>query len=484
MVSLTPALRAQFHREMRLQLAEKCAAEGDVLGWGKALMPDKFRLPFCELHQYLVDTRDGALTSTEAPRGHGKTVTGCFLIPLYQALVEPRERHFLQIQSNADKALTVNRSIKSELEQNSMLQALYGKQVGERWTDACFVLKNGVVFSAEGYGASIRGLNYRNRRPTDVILDDFYEVSEDVHNPAGTIKKNDWYFGTLYPIMAQDRKTCMHIRGTACNREDLFFRLKDDPKVMSKTFQAITDWDKREVLWKGLKTYEDFMDMQRRMGSLIFAREFQNERRDDSSSIVKQSWLYPSDGSASWEYDPAELRFNENLLYAGAVVTLDPSIGANKKTSDYSAYARVLIAQPTDGSLSRFYIEEVIQAHHSFQQRIDTVKELIAHRPVERPVSRVRVESVSGFADIGERIAASVSVPCDLVDHVPNKLTNLEKSSAIFENRRIFLNRNIDPALKTELTNQLCQNTPRHDDLRDSVLLALTEDTASWSSWV
>jgi len=317
-----------------------------------------------------------------------------------------------------------------------------------------------------------------------VIVDDFYSTDDDVRNPAGLLKKNEWLFSTLFPAMAQGRPTSFHFQGTAVSRDDVFEKLRDDPTVTSRTFRAVVDWDKKEVLWPELVTFEKLMLMRdKRMGSLIFAREMQNERLDPSSSIISRKWLYPDDGSPTWEYDPAALRFDENLSYAGAVVALDPSIGS-KVTNDYSGYALIIKAQPTDGSLARYYIEDVRQEHHSFQQRVDQVKSMINGRPFERPVTRVRVESIAGFMDVGERVAASVSVPCELVDRVANKLTSLERRSALFENRRVFLNKNIAPSLREELTYQLCTNSARHDDVRDAVLLALDDENPSWESWV
>ena len=484
MISLSGSQVREYKRLMRLDIARKAAAEGDVLTWGRMLMPTKFLLPFCELHEYLVATRADTFTSTEAPRGHAKTTIGCVLLPLFQGLVEPHTyRHYLNIQSNSDKALTINRAIKMELEQNPMIRALYGDQMGERWTDACFVLKNGVVYSAESFGASIRGLNYRAVRPDWVSLDDFYDTEIDINNPNGTVKKNDWFFGTLFPILAQDRKTAMHLRGTAVNREDLFEKLKVDPTVRSRTFKAITDWENKTVLWKGLKTFEEFEAMRLRMGSIIFSREFQNERRDDASSIIKMSWLYPDNGAPSWEYDPFTLKFDEHFSYQAGVVALDPSIGA-KKQSDKSGYALVIRGQRDDGSLPLFYIERVANELHSFQQRIDMVKDFMKDRPVERPITKVRVEAIAGFRDISERIAANVAVQCELIDHVSNKQTVLEMKSNVFENHRVFLNANIAPELKTEISYQLTTNTPRHDDLRDAIFLGIDEVAQDWGAWV
>ncbi len=178
--------------------------------------------------------------------------------------------------------------------------------------------------------------------------------------------------------------------------------------------------------------------MRLRMGTLIFSREFQNERRDDSSSIVKRSWLYPDDGSKNWEYDPSELRFNEHCIFQACVITLDPSIG-KKVQNDKSGYAVILKVQRSGATLPEFYIESLINAHHSFQQRVDTMKGLTSNRPSDRPATRARVESIAGFLDIGERIVANVSVPCDLVDHVTDKITNLEKKSEFSSIERLTL---------------------------------------------
>jgi hypothetical protein len=480
-------LNSSLRRHIRLEAARRCAAEGDVLNWGKMLMPDKFKLPFCEeLHGYLVQTRKEHFTSTEAPRGHSKTTIGCMLIPLYQGLVEPKAfRHYLNVQSNEEKALAVNRAIKAEIEQNDLIRELYGDQVGrDRWTDASFVLKNGVVFSAAGSGASIRGINYRNIRPDYILCDDLYDTDADANSPANTEKKNGWFWSTLFPAQAQDRDTAIKMQGTAVNRYDLFEKLKADTTVISKTFRAVTDWEAKTVLWKGLKTFEQFEAMRVHMGSLIFAREFQNERRDDASSIIKMSWLYPDNGAPSWEYDPSTLRFDGELQYIAGVVALDPSIGS-KTTNDKSGYAVVIKAQRTDGSLPVFYIEALANAHDSFVQRIDRVKGFIADRPSGRPITKARVEAIAGFKDIALRIAASVAVPCDIVDHVTNKTTNLERHSSVFENKRVFLSQDIDPTLKAELTYQLTTNAPRHDDARDAVLLGIEDaHTPTWASWV
>lgn len=468
----------------RMELARRYAAAKDILSWGQVVFPEKFSLPFCqELHGYFVSIRDKELTSTEAPRNHAKTTIKCFLIPIFQALEEPETfNHYLNVQATGLKAFAVNIAIKAEIDNNSMLRALYGNQIGsDKWTDGQFVLKNGVIFTAVGAGQSIRGLNYRNIRPDYIVIDDLYD-EEDINNPEATAKKNEWFWGSLYPARAKSRKCSVHNQGTAINAEDLLEELKAKAtdkggRWHCRSFSAITDFDKKTVLWQELNTFESLMADMKDMPIVIFMREMQNERRDDASSIVKSEWL------ENWEYDPVDLKFTMEFQYMAGVLGIDPSIG-KKEENDPAGYAFVIKGQRSDGTLPVYYIEGLTNKCMTLQERVDKAKEYTSGRPRERPATMVNVETISGFADFGDRVAASVGVACTMIDHVTDKLTHLEKKSHYFQNRRIFLNRNIDPELKKALKHQLTTNHPKHDDLRDALLHALDDESANWSSWV
>lgn len=467
----------------RVELAKRYAKEKDILNWGKILFPDKFALPFCaDLHGYFVSIRDKEHTSTEAPRNHAKTTIKCFLIPIFQALNEPETfNHYLNVQATGLKAFAVNIAIKAEFQSNALLRHIYGNQVGnDKWSDGQFVLKNGTIFTAVGAGQSIRGLNYRNMRPDYIIIDDLYD-EEDINNPESTIKKNEWFWGSLYPARAKSRRCSVHNQGTAINAEDLLEELKGKStdkggRWYCRTFAAC-DMDKKTVLWKELNTFESLMADMKDMPIVIFMREMQNERRDDASSIVKSEWL------EAWEYDPADLKFDAFHVFLGGILGIDPSIG-KKEENDPAAYVLVLKAQRQDGALPIYYIEGVTNKCMTLQEREDKAKEYCTNRPQERPVHRVKVETISGFADFGDRVAARVAVPCEMIPKVPDKITHLEKKSHYFQNRRIFLNRNIDPELKRELKHQLTTNFPKHDDIRDALLHCLDDESANWSEWV
>lgn len=467
----------------RIELARRYAKSKDILNWGKIVFPEKFPLEFCnELHGYFVSIRNKALTSTEAPRNHAKSTIKCFLIPIFQAFEEPKTfNHYLNVQATGLKAFAVNIAIKAEVENNQILRALYGNQIGyEKWTDGQFVLKNGVVFTAVGAGQSIRGLNYRNVRPDYIIVDDLYD-EEDINNPDATIKKNEWFWGSLYPARAKSRKCSIHVQGTAINAEDLLEELKSKDvskggRWNCKSFHA-ADLEKKTVLWKELNTFEDLMLDMKDMPIVIFMREMQNERRDDASSIIKSEWL------ESWEYDPSDLKFGEHLRYVGGILGIDPSIGKHEE-NDSSGFAFVLKAQRNNGALPEYYIEGLTNKHMTLQERVDKAKEYTSGRPAERPATVVNVETISGFADFGDTVAKNVTVPCTMIPHVSDKITHLEKKSHFFQNHRVFINRNIDPELKRILKQQLTTNHSKHDDLRDALLHCLDDESANWSSWV
>lgn len=470
-VRFTEEERGEIRHQALLELIRRAAKRKDILEWGRLLFPSKFPLPFCEeLHQYFVDVRKDALTNTEAPRNHAKTTIKCFLIPIFQALEEPESfRHYLNVQATADKANAVNMAIRNEFENNEVLLELYGDQEGAKWNEQQFVTKRGVVFTAVGAGQSIRGLNYNNVRPDYIMVDDLYD-EEDINNPDSTLKKNSWFWSSLYPARAKSTVCSIHFQGTAINNEDLLEQLKKQARWKSKTFHAIKNWDAKEVLWPELNTFEGLMEDKEDMGSVIFFRELQNERRDDATSLIKGSWL------TNWEYDPNDLVFNDKFLLSGVLLGVDPSIGKNSE-ADATGIALILKTRHADAKGHEFWIDGVWNEHLSLDKRCALLQRIkdVREEGEKPPVSRAFVEGIAGFKDFVAEVRRRTSLPVHEVDSVKDKITNLENKSHFFENGKVHINKNIDPKLRDMLKYQLTTNHPKHDDLRDAVLLCLED---------
>lgn len=454
----------------RVEMARRYAQRGDILAWGKVCFPDKFELPFCtEMHQYFVEICEEPFTNTEAPRNHAKTTIKCFLIPIFLALNKPGTfKHFLNVQATGVKALSVNTAIKSEIEENEILRALYGNQVGEnKWADGQFVLRNGTIFTAISASQSIRGMNYKNIRPDYIVIDDLYD-EEDLNNSESTEKKNKWFWGSLYPARAKHRRCSIHVQGTAINNQDILHELKSKKRWKSKTFAAIKNWDTKEVLWPELNTFESLMSDKEDMGSIIFFREMQNERRDDATSIVKAHWL------EGQEFDPNDLVFDGHFQYRRCVLGGDPSIG-EKNENDNTSYVLMLVGKYTDGKNDLYYVIGIWDEQLSLDKRVLLLQRIQDGRPANRKITRAYIEAIAGFKDFAAEARRRTTVPISEVDQVPDKITNLENKSHFFENKRVFFSKNIEKRLRQKLYDQLTTNHPKNDDIRDALLLPLEQ---------
>ena len=63
-------------------------------------------------------------------------------------------------------------SVQDELEANDMLKALYGDLAGTVWNKESMEARNGCYVMCRGTGSKIRGLKWKNQRPTKIKLDD------------------------------------------------------------------------------------------------------------------------------------------------------------------------------------------------------------------------------------------------------------------------------------------------------------------------
>lgn len=471
--------RWMLRRAARLEWAVACAEKKDILGWGMALFPEKFTLEYCkEFHGYLVSIRHDLLTGTEGPRNHAKTIIGCFLIPIFQGIVEPESfRHYLNVQATGTKAAAINISIRREIEYNEMIRELYGDLIGkDKWTDGEFILSNGVCYSAVGAGQSIRGLQSNNKRPDFINADDLYD-RDHITNLELTEKMNQWFWSDLYPARDKSWPARVHVTGTAINNYDQLEKMKKMEGVKFRSFKAINDDE--SILWPELNSREQLEQDRINMGSLIFAREMLNERRDETTAIIKHSWLYPSDGSKGWEYDPAELRFDKHHILVATIMNCDPSIG-EKVQNDFTAVALIYRAKYEDGNGDFWYIHALWNEQLTLDKRIKLLQDVAAQQPQNRQVSQVRIESIAGFKDFTAEVKRRTNLPVQEIDYVKDKIANLENKSHFFENRKVKLNRLIDPKLKDMLTFQLTTNYPEHDDVRDAVLLALESTGGQW----
>lgn len=86
------------------------------------------------------------------------------------------------------------------------------------------------------------------------------------------------------------------------------------------------------------------------------------------------------------------------------------------------------------------------------------------------------IEGISGFKDFVAEVKRLTNCPVKEISKVKDKLTRLELQSVKFENGHVYINTEINEGLKLKLIDQLINNHPDHDDIRDAVVLALEQD--------
>lgn len=422
-----------------------------VLEWGRYYFPHKFDVDFCDpLHYDLVKYACHPLTSFMAPRGHAKTTISCFLNLIFLALNHPEKyRHYLNVQATQQKAIAVNLSIRHELETNEELIRDYGDQMTrERWNQNQFVLKNGVIFTAIGVGQSTRGLNYLNKRPDYVLIDDLYD-DEDISSNESRKKKEAWVWSTLFKARAVGRIAPMHIRGTAIHQNDLMHQLASSERWLSKKYMAC-DFDTGSVLWPQAHTIESLASDREEMGSLIFSREMLNDPWDEESSIIYTHWIH----------EVAEL---PEVEFMATIMAVDPA-DKEKKNNDYTGKAVAYVTQDRNVYIVHLEQQKMTQARNV---------ESVVHLHEEYSTHTALVETNKGYGLFSE-LRDKTSVPVKEVIATKSKNARLMGVQSFFENGKVFfLSSKIDKKTMEEVKQQLVQLNPDHDDMRDAVVMIL-----------
>ena len=167
----------------------------------------------------------------------------------------------------------------------------------------------------------------------------------------------------------------------------------------------------------------------------------------------------------------------------------DPSIGKKgenkaKTDSDFNGLALIWETTPVGkAGPIEYWIMEAQEGRLSLDERRDLLLSIGNQQTEDRRPKKVFIEAISGFDDYASYCSKS-SIPVSRVEWVPDKLTNLENRSHLFQQRRIHLSKRIEQAMKKKIVYQLTVNHPTHDDVRDAILLPLPLYTKSWKAWV
>ena len=267
----------------------------------------------------------------------------------------------------------------------------------KRKTDAEMELTNadGTELYLKGFGAStnIRGVRYKNLRPSVIILDDITtneaKTSEAIQNTI-----NDNFYKSIIPALHPTRYKIFYI-GTPISENDLLHQLGSNPEWVVHKFPICEKFpcSKEEFVgaWEDRFPYEAVKskyDMYKASGKeQDFAQEYMLE-------IVDLSTLLVEEDDIKW-YDPALVLKNKSAY--NYYISTDFAT-STKKSADYSTIAVWAVSYNNDWLL--------VDGQCKRQSMQDNIEDLFQYAKKWKPIS-VGIESSGqqgGFLSIIEEM--------------------------------------------------------------------------------
>lgn len=269
--------------------ALKIRCSADIQLFARYFFPHYCRLPFSQLHQYILRRYQRTLTtdvenllqrkgyneSIAAPRGYAKSTLKSLILPIHSILYR-QEKYIIIISATLKQATQRLSNIKAEFLNNKLLRAIYAEEIKQRsvWRTRSINV-NGVQVDVFSAGTELRGITYGEVRPTRIIIDDG-EDSEAVENPEQREKLLNWFNEVIENL--GDSYTRLEVIGTVLHPESLLETLLKRPDFTSRRYSAVIKFAENQHLWdEWRRILTDLRDPHR----LDSARRFFEQRKTE-----------------------------------------------------------------------------------------------------------------------------------------------------------------------------------------------------------
>ena len=390
------------------------------------------------------------------PAGHGKTTLVSELLPIYELCKNPNTR--LALIAKDEKAATDNtRSIQSELIQNEPLVEAFGPfkpedDDGKAWALARFDIakrtRRGRSATFAAFGAGSRGtLGYRSDWTAcdDVVTDKSSET------PEQRDKLRQW-FNQGPRTMSEGASGRLTVVGTLFHPEDLYHELREqvfpdtgETLWKGKTFSAITDWDKQEVLWPEERPWLWLMEQKVGFGTLDFNKRYCNIAVDASRMVFKDEYVrggyigkqrYPGCLDREYvigDYSPDWRR----------VAGFDPAVGTRSRSAKFCAHI-VLAAGSCKHHERCYWVVDLARDQMTLPQQV----EMILQKHEKYDLQKTMIEANSYQAGLfqavqhkmgEEKIRYAIEPHYTSRTNKPDPELGVQAMSPIFENGEVHI---------------------------------------------
>ena len=388
-----------------------------------------------------------------APRFHAKSQ--CFTInyPLWEIYKNPDVRIII-ISANEEIAISFNRAIMNNLENNTTLTDKYGYLVPQfqdkkKWGEKSLIIKRQSLEKDPTVIAIGVGGKMISKRADIIIVDDLIDL-ESARTPQSRRKIREWFENVLLPILEDDGR--LIVAGTVWYKDDIYDMLwnesnfsiklklkaliydaryeRKDGKEVRYIPYSLLDWTealkaqdvfgedvlhryrlymqlKSGVLWNGKWSFAKLMRKmsESNMSRGSFLRQYLNEPVSEEEALFKESLLKRALENGNQKYlVPTWDNMNPdtNLAYGNLITAIGVDLAISKNVrSDKSAISVVGL----DERMRRIplWLEEGKWSPDETKQKI--IELYHAFRPV-----KVRVENVAFQDMLRQELAQDIPV--------------------------------------------------------------------------
>ena len=306
-------------------------------------------------------------------RGSAKSTHASMAYPIWQAL--RGEHNFIILINDTGAQRDINiENIKSEFEDNTLLQLdfpyIKPKNSKTKWTRGELELSNKVYILGRSRGQKIRGIRYRQWRPSLVICDDLEDL-EWVRKKENRDKTERWLTSEVIPAI-EETKAKLLIIGNLLHTDALMMRLKKRELMKVLEFPLVDPVTKLVTWLAKYPTIEAFNKQKAKVHKVtIWLREY----------LLK---IVPEDGAVVVEEDIVTYNYAEkanDLLgkARNAATAVDLAI-SEKTTADFTAMVSGVILREEDRDII-YILPNIVHKRVDLYNTIKEVKQLKASMP-------------------------------------------------------------------------------------------------------
>lgn len=159
-------------------------------------------------------------------RGSAKSTIG-HTIDTTHDICFRHEPFTLFISESVDQSTADLVNVQTEIEQNEFIHAIFGNLVGPEWNKGSLEAKNGCYVMSRGYKSKLRGIKFKNTRPTKVKLDDI-ESEDNTETERQRRLLQKWIYKQVFRV-GMPNKTQFQFFGTIVHKDGFLAKAKNNP---------------------------------------------------------------------------------------------------------------------------------------------------------------------------------------------------------------------------------------------------------------